>query len=481
MVGLRTLIFRVIAAGLLCGSAPAFAEQSPSAASPTPSPTLAPALVSSTPLPAAPAVDAYYTARSNAPLWFRDATTAEAARLLPAILRRAPLDGLANGPELARLVEAAIARTQVVASNAKAGGFLAEERLVSAAWVQYVRTLKAPVPAISWGDPALAPQLPRPDRILFEASKAPSLLQHVQAVAAVNPLYAPLRDAAWKAMERGALAPDPRLLANLERARVLPSAGRYLIANAATAQLWLYEDGRVVDTMKIIVGKRDTPTPMLAGTIHYVTFNPYWNIPTDVTRRVVAPLVVKRGVSYLRAARYELASDWTDKATVVDPATVDWKAVAAGTAEVRLRQLPGANNMMGAIKFAFANDHGIYLHDTPHKGLFAKPKRNFSLGCVRVEDATRLGRWLLRREPVAPSSAPEQHVKLDQGVPIYITYLTAQPGADGGAPTYIADTYGLDPKAEPALEEIKLATAPETKALSTTSSSASAAASSTDR
>ena len=189
-----------------------------------------------------------------------------------------------------------------------------------------------------------------------------------------------------------------------------------------------------------------------------MTYNPYWNIPKDVAKRVVAPVVVKRGVSYLRAARYEFASDWTSTATAVSPDTVDWKAVAAGTTEVHLRQLPGKANMMGAIKFGFVNDFGIYLHDTPHKELFAKPKRNFSLGCVRLEDANRLGRWLLGQEPVAPSSDPEQNVQLAKGVPVYIAYLTAQP--EGGKLKFADDVYGRDPKVDPATSEVKLAGAP---------------------
>jgi murein L,D-transpeptidase YcbB/YkuD len=247
----------------------------------------------------------------------------------------------------------------------------------------------------------------------------------------VNPVYARLREMAWSKVR-----PDPHLqlvsasfveepmLTNLRRARLLPATGRYLVVNLATAKLWMYQDGRVSDSMKVVIGKTDTPTPMLAGTIHYATFNPYWNIPTDVARRVVAPIVVKRGVSYLRSARYEVASDWTDQASVVDPTAIDWKAVANGTTTVRIRQLPGSANMMGVIKFPFANDRGIYLHDTPHKELFAKPRRYYSLGCVRLEDAPRLARWLFGGEPPAPTDAPEQHVKLGSPVPIFVTSLT---------------------------------------------------------
>ena len=453
------------AAALLCGAAPASAQLTPAQLTPAP---LAPALVTTATLPSTPAVDTYYALRANAPIWFRDASTREAAKMLPALLERAPLDGLDNGPDLARQVDAALARVQsapatAAAANvpAKPNPFLAEDKLLSAAWVQYVRALRAAVPGIVYGDPALAPKVPTPDRILIDAGRAPSLLAHVRAVAAVNPIYSGLRDAAWAQMQSGGgLAPDPRLLANLERARILPASGRYIVVNAATAELAMYEDGRQVETMKVVVGKPKTPTPMLAGTIHYVTFNPYWNIPADAARAEIAPIVLKRGVSYLKAARYELASDWTSQATVVDPATVDWKAVAAGTTEVHLRQLPGPNNMMGAIKFGFANDLGIYLHDTPKREYFAKARRAFSHGCIRLEDAQRFGRWLLGHEPVAPSTGPEQQVLISAGVPVYITYLTALPGANGAAVTFADDVYGRDPKPDIGLADARLATVP---------------------
>jgi murein L,D-transpeptidase YcbB/YkuD len=330
---------------------------------------------------------------------------------------------------------------------------VAADKLLSAAWVQYVRALKAPVRSMTWGDPSLQPRVPSAHQVLAEALKAPSLVQHVRAVSAVNPVYAELRDAAWHKLRlNGQSAPDARLAANLERIRMLPASGRFIAVNAATQQLWMYEDGRLADTMKVIVGKPDTPTPMLSGTIHYATFNPYWNIPTDVARRAVAPLVLKRGTAYLRAARYEVISGWND-ASVVSPDTIDWKAVAAGTAEAHIRQLPGPANMMGALKFGFANDLGIYLHDTPHKNLFAKGQRTFSLGCVRVEDARRLGQWLLAAEPVPPSDQPEQSVRLPKPVPVYITYFTAS--ADDGRLAFADDIYGLDPKAATALVEIE--------------------------
>ncbi|MBV9528679.1 L,D-transpeptidase family protein, partial [Sphingomonas sp.] len=92
--------------------------------------------------------------------------------------------------------------------------------------------------------------------------------------------------------------------------------------------------------------------------------------------------------------------------------------------------------------FAFANDKGIYLHDSPEKDLFDKDQRDLSNGCVRLQDAARLGRWLLGRDPEVASDAPEQQVALPKPVPVFVTYLTAH--ADGGQLTLADDIYGRD-------------------------------------
>jgi murein L,D-transpeptidase YcbB/YkuD len=117
-------------------------------------------------------------------------------------------------------------------------------------------------------------------------------------------------------------------------------------------------------------------------------------------------------------------SGWGPDARVLSPDSVDWKAVAAGTAQVYIRQRPGPANSLGHFKFDLPNGDGIYLHDTPKKELFAQDARNLSHGCVRLEDAPRLARWLLGKDPPV-ASAPEQNVLLPQPVPIRISYLDA--------------------------------------------------------
>jgi murein L,D-transpeptidase YcbB/YkuD len=97
---------------------------------------------------------------------------------------------------------------------------------------------------------------------------------------------------------------------------------------------------------------------------------------------------------------------------------------------------------MGHMKFGFANPYDIYLHDTPGKDLFAQDSRGLSHGCIRLEDARRLGRWLMQREPTTASSEPEQNITLPTPVPIYVTYLTAQ--ASDGRLSFVDDIYGWD-------------------------------------
>ncbi|HEV2746472.1 MAG TPA: L,D-transpeptidase family protein [Allosphingosinicella sp.] len=246
-----------------------------------------------------------------------------------------------------------------------------------------------------------------------------------------------------------ALNADPRhrerlIRLNLERARALPAdpGRRYIVVDAASARLWLYEDGRVRDTMRVIVGKPTEQTPMMAGLIRHAMVNPYWNIPPDLVRKRIALAVLDKGVSYLKAMRYEVLADWSADARVIDPKEVDWAAIAAGRLDLPVRQLPGKDNAMGKMKFMLPNQLGIYLHDTPDKALFRKEDRRFSSGCVRVEDAPRLARWLFGR-PLAPrTGAPEQQVDLPEPVPVYITYLTAAPAAKGIA--FEEDAYDRD-------------------------------------
>lgn len=393
-----------------------------------------------TPTPESPlsvAVARLYEGRRNPPLWFRAGPRSDAAIQFLAILQRSPVDGFGEGPRIAAELQQAIRAAQFGGTPA----MLHADRQFSTAWVRYVQLIRSPSRGVLYGTEELA----RPtsvDAILREAASAHDLAQHVRAVSNVNPVYSQLRDGAWNLAQMTGGVLERRVTVNLERARAFPSSGRFVVVDAASQQLFLFEDGQVRDSMKVIVGKREQKTPLIASVIHFATFNPYWNVPDDLVQSLIAQNVLKQGTSYLQARGYEVVLNWSANAPRLSPEKIDWKAVAAGRERIRVRQKPGPANSMGNFKFSFANGVGIYLHDTPQKDLFNSRNRTLSNGCVRLEDAPRFARWLLGRPAVAPSSAPEQHVQLTQGVPVFLTYLTMR--SDGRLLTFADDVYGLD-------------------------------------
>jgi L,D-transpeptidase YcbB len=386
------------------------------------------------------AVDAFYASRGGAPLWLRSGPNGSAANELIEILQRAPLDGLASGPALALQAQSLAAR----ASTGDAAALGQADRLLSTAWVMYVQAIQTPPAGMTYADSWVQPRRSTPLQILHRTAAAKSLPSYLREVSEVNPIYANLREAAWTEMQANGGTPDPRVLTSLDRARDMPFQKRYIMVDTAGARLYMIDDGRIVDSMKVIVGKADpsTQTPMLASTIYYTTLNPYWHVSGDMVRSLIARNVLDEGLSYLKTRGYQVMPADPSDNTLLDPAKVNWRAVAEGREMVRVRQLPGPANSMGRLKIPFPNANDLYLHDTPTKTLFAQDDRNLSHGCIRLEDAERLGRWLLGREPEAASREPEQNVLLPTPTPIYLTYLTAQ--VKNGQLSFTEDPYRRD-------------------------------------
>lgn len=214
----------------------------------------------------------------------------------------------------------------------------------------------------------------------------------------------------------------PQLYIDSVAGAEIPVHGPFVLVDANSARLYMIEDGRVQDSMRVIVGKPDTPTPELKDVLYYATVNPYWHVTPDLAKTLIAPNVLKQGPSYLTDHGYQVVSAFAHDARVIPADTVDWKAVAAGNQQIYVRELPGPANSLGHFKFDLPNGDGIYLHDTPKKELFAQDKRDLSHGCVRLEDAEKLARWLLGKDPPA-ASVPEEVILLPRPVPITISYL----------------------------------------------------------
>lgn len=369
---------------------------------------------------------AFYAARGYRPLWLDARGSSPAASLLIGQLQSADRDRLKPGKLKAGNIERALDR----AAGGTPEDMAKAELALSKGYAAYVKALRSGRRApMIYETQALSPVVPTTTSALQAAARAPSLETYVRTMGWMHPLYAPLR----AALGDPRYAEDQRsqIALNLDRIRAIPAnpARRYVLIDAASARLWMYQDGRPADTMRVVVGKPEeaTQTPMMAGFIRYAIVNPYWNVPGDLVRSRIAYNVLAKGHGYLTNGGYQVLSDWSDKPEVVDPTTVDWHAVDAGTLRPRVRQLPGGPNFMGTVKFMFPNPQGIYLHDTPDKDLLQKDARQLSSGCVRLEDAQRLGRWLLGKPLPRRQRSPEQRIELPEVVPVYITYLTAMP------------------------------------------------------
>lgn len=382
----------------------------------------------------------FYRARGGAPLWLSPSARNAAAQLVQ-LLETAQADHL--NPK--RYDVRGLSRALDDARSGNPAAVQRAEAMLSNAFVAYVRDLKHDPGGIIYVDQELKPAPPSPLEILNAAAHAPSLSDYVQQMGWMSPIYAKLRQAiASHIYANGA---QYRLLSlNLERARALPSGNqRYVIVNPPAARLYMYEDGKVVDSMRVVAGRPDpiAQTPMMNAFIRYVALNPYWNSPPDITSRKLAPTILKEGRAYFTKRGYDLVDHFGPNAHVLNPMSVDWHAVAAGRLKVNLRQRPGPANSMGRMKFMFPNVQGIWLHDTPEKEKIEDAARLESNGCVRLEDAPRFERWLFNGRPPSPKGAkPEQKVNLPTPVPLYITYLTAVPS--GTSIVYFDDFYGKD-------------------------------------
>jgi murein L,D-transpeptidase YcbB/YkuD len=401
-------------------------------------------------LPSAAQVQAFYSTYRVAPVWFSGNAAKPAATEFIQILQRSPLDGLANGQQYAAQAQSALA--QATATGSPQAIAFADHTL-SEALVLYAQAMNRPVPGMTYAYDYMRPKPVDASKVLQLAAGSPSLESYLHSVADPNTVYTSIRDAAWRQMQaRGSTVADPRVVANLNRVSAMPAKGRFVMVNSANQMLYMYQDGVPVGSMKIVVGdngqflknRADTRTPLITSMMFYVIHNPYWNSSDTLTRLNIAPRYAAEGDKYLKGRGFRVMSDWTNNATEIPASQVDWKGVRAGKVSIRIRQDPGPQNFMGQLKFPFANPQDIYLHDTDpgDRNLFSLAQRTRSNGCIRLENAPGLATWLLGHQPdesIAQAEYPEQ---LARGVPVYVTYVTAQP--ENGQLTFLKDIYGWD-------------------------------------
>lgn len=239
---------------------------------------------------------------------------------------------------------------------------------------------------------------------------------------------------------------------NLRRiAKVVPSLeGRYVFVNIAGQEVEAVNNGVVEFHERVIVGKQTRQTPEITSQITSVTFNPYWYVPKSIAMADMLPKV-RANPGYLKRQGIRVMQGWGDNIRELDAAQIDWSNPRINEAYY-LRQDPGPWNSLGSLKINFPNNDAIFLHDTPTKTLFGRQERNFSSGCVRVQDVRGLVTWLMQgdsaewnasRVESSVASGQYRNATLGMPVPIYITYLTAWVDASGVA-QFRDDVYDRD-------------------------------------
>jgi murein L,D-transpeptidase YcbB/YkuD len=186
-------------------------------------------------------------------------------------------------------------------------------------------------------------------------------------------------------------------------------------------------------------------TPTFSADMTHLIFRPYWDVPRSIATAELLP-AERRRPGYLAANNLEVV-DGPGRVVPVSESSLE--AVAAGT--MRLRQQPGEDNSLGRVKFVLPNSHAVYLHDTPHRELFARRQRAFSHGCVRVSDPTSLAQFVLQdlpewsRERIGQAMLGTTPLRVDlpEPVRVYIVYGTALAREDGTV-SFHDDIYGLD-------------------------------------
>lgn len=246
---------------------------------------------------------------------------------------------------------------------------------------------------------------------------------------------------------------------NLERWRWLPQelGDRRILVNIAAFELEVFEGSRLVLAMPVIVGRRYRRTPVFSATLSYLVFSPYWHVPHALAIQDQLPMQ-QQDPTYFQRVGMRVFDGWGTDAREIDPATVDWTQITASRFPYRLRQDPGPVNALGGVKFMLPNKHSVYLHDTPARDLFARSQRDFSSGCIRLENAAALAEYLLRDMPPwdsagirrAMQAGVERTVSLDTRVPVHILYWTAWANEDGTI-HFRRDLYGRDDRLATAL------------------------------
>ena len=240
---------------------------------------------------------------------------------------------------------------------------------------------------------------------------------------------------------------------NLDRIKWLNDrhSRKHIIINIPDFKLYFEEDGKLIQTMRVITGKPNHPTPIFSDTVEYIVLNPYWNVPKSIIQKEFVPKLI-RNPNAMKRKGIEIRQGWGKNAKVVNPATINWRNYRDGTPmPFHFAQLPGKRNALGKVKFLFPNKFSVYMHDTPAKSLFKRSKRAFSHGCIRLQKPRELLRTFstfnsnidFDKAQKILKGKSKTSITLKEKVPVDVIYLTAWVDYDGNL-QFRNDVYHYD-------------------------------------
>jgi murein L,D-transpeptidase YcbB/YkuD len=243
-----------------------------------------------------------------------------------------------------------------------------------------------------------------------------------------------------------------QVVANLERRRWLPEdlGRRYVLVNAGDYSMVFVDGGQKVFESLVIVGTPKDPTPEIQSVMHGFQTNPYWTVPQSIAGEEYLPML-RRDPGALARSGFRIFSSWSDNESELDPSTIDWSSIHPKAFPYRIRQEPGASNALGYIFFGFANKYGIYMHDTANRWLFTEGSRNFSHGCIRLQNPLDFAEKVFKGRPGFDKARVQQviaagqqaHYAFPEAVTLHVTYRTVSVASDG-TPVFRDDVYGRD-------------------------------------
>ncbi len=240
---------------------------------------------------------------------------------------------------------------------------------------------------------------------------------------------------------------------NLERMRreAKDFGGEYIFVNIPDFTMRFIRDGMEAMRMRVVVGKKDHPTPVFSSTFSYMVLNPTWAVPKSIVKKEMLPRI-QEDPDYLATRKFKLYKGWNKNRQEIDSFDVDWwQYDEESNLPFSFVREPGKGNPLGVVKFMFPNKYAVYMHDTPQKKLFKNSKRAYSHGCIRLHKPQELLKYVVEnytdssyeQVKLMQKSGKSQSVRLDYGIPVYIRYFTSWVGEDGSV-NFRGDIYGYD-------------------------------------